>query len=232
MKLSTTFASAHTAVAARDLMLFALLLVTPACSSTPDGATGDASVDGATNESAADATPPDTSLIDGTPPSDTGTCPSATPLRCGATCVDSSSDHGNCGSCGHACAASERCSAGSCKTSGCASAADCNDGFNCTIDTCLSTGACAHAIGPNSGATACSPGQYCVVDKGCIASTACAKDADCADGNACHVNPHCDPASSVCTWTTLDKDHDGHPPIVCGGDDCDDSDPNTYPDAP
>ncbi|MBI5654844.1 hypothetical protein HZC53_04305 [Candidatus Uhrbacteria bacterium] len=104
-------------------------------------------------------------------------------------------------------------------------AVSCDDGFNCTIDACVA-GECKHSIGPNTGVTACPAGQYCTADKGCIASPACADVGDCQkafEGDACKTNIKCDPASSVCLFDILDKDHDGYPPQVCGGDDCDDS---------
>ncbi len=109
----------------------------------------------------------------------------------------------------------------------------CNDGFSCTVDACVA-GACKHSIGPNSGATACPAGQYCTVEKGCVASPACASVTDCQNawkGDACKTNIQCDPASSVCTFDVLDKDKDGYPPQVCSGGDCDDSDPSIHPGA-
>ncbi len=99
---------------------------------------------------------------------------------------------------------------------GCTTAADCSDGFSCTIDVCTA-GVCSHAVGPNSGATACPAGDFCLLDKGCIAGTVCATTAQCVTalgGDACKANITCDAATSVCTYTTLDKDGDGHPPIT------------------
>ena len=106
----------------------------------------------------------------------------------------------------------------------------CDDGIACTVDTCAG-GACSHLIGPATGATACPSGQFCEIGKGCQQAVACATKADCVKhwSDACHANVACDPARSVCTFTTLDKDGDGHPPIVCGGDDCNDASGAAYP---
>jgi hypothetical protein len=82
-------------------------------------------------------------------------------------------------------------------------------------------GACGHACGLG---LACTNGA-------CATGKACASDGDCADGNPCHIN-HCDARTATCTVKLLDKDGDGHAPIICGGDDCDDSDPTVYPGAP
>ncbi|MFA5186115.1 MAG: MopE-related protein [Patescibacteria group bacterium] len=120
---------------------------------------------------------------------------------------------------------------GSGGTGGGQCAGSCDDGFSCTIDTCVG-GKCTHSIGPNTGSTACPTGQYCAADKGCIASPACASSADCTkiwSGDACKSNIECDAASSVCTFDVLDKDGDKHPPQICGGDDCDDSASAVHP---
>jgi len=114
-------------------------------------------------------------------------------------------------------------------TSACATS--CDDGFSCTVDTCVGT-TCQHAIGPNSGATACPTGQYCTAAKGCVAAPVCATTADCTmawTGDACKSNIRCDAASSACLFDVLDKDKDGHPPVICGGDDCNDADPLIHP---
>ena len=111
--------------------------------------------------------------------------------------------------------------------------ASCDDGFDCTVDSCLNS-KCTHSIGPNSGVTACPAGQYCTVEKGCVANPACATDEQCAEsfkGDACKTNIKCDPKSSVCLFDALDKDGDKHPPISCGGDDCDDSAVTIHPGA-
>lgn len=109
---------------------------------------------------------------------------------------------------------------------GCKSSQECDDGKSCTIDTC-NAGKCTSTIGPAFGSTACPTGQFCTVKDGCVQAPACATDQDCIDawkGDACKTNPRCEPSSSVCVFDVLDKDHDGDPPQVCGGGDCDDAD--------
>jgi hypothetical protein len=83
------------------------------------------------------------------------------------------------------------------------------------------------------GATACPAGEFCDVLKGCVKGEACGSTAECQmklGGDMCKTNLQC--VSSICTYQTLDKDMDGHPPVACGGDDCNDDDPSVYPGAP
>lgn len=110
---------------------------------------------------------------------------------------------------------------------------DCNDGFSCTVDTCVN-GKCQSVIGPTTGTTACPVGQYCTVNAGCIAAPVCATVEQCQNAwkdDACKANLRCDAASSLCMFSVLDKDNDGHAPLVCGGDDCDDGNPSIHPGA-
>ena len=111
-------------------------------------------------------------------------------------------------------------------TTGCGS---CDDGIACTVDTC-SGGSCHHEPGPSS---ACPKGQSCDVLKGCVATTACTDDTQCAPlaVDPCKAKIHCDLALATCVYVPLDKDGDGHPPVVCGGDDCDDTSPDVHPGA-
>lgn len=114
---------------------------------------------------------------------------------------------------------------------GCTTAADCDDGIPCTIDTCA-LGSCRHAAGPNDGATACGVGRHCEVGKGCVPGIPCATDAQCEQrfaDDGCKANIHCEAASATCQFSILDNDGDGHPPIVCGGGDCNDADPSVFP---
>ncbi len=112
---------------------------------------------------------------------------------------------------------------------GCTSDAECDDGVDCTADTCTSaTGACRHQVVP----ALCPAGSSCHPVRGCEMGRPCATDADCADDDACTTNERCDPAARVCVVDPLDGDGDGDPPRVCGGMDCDDSRSTVYAGAP
>ncbi len=148
-----------------------------------------------------------------------------------AACSSPASDGGGSSGSGGTAAGGNAGTAGTGGTNVCGKS--CDDGFSCTLDSC-SSGQCQHTIGPNSGATACPTGQYCTLEKGCALPPACKDNADCEalwSADACKDNVHCDPASSVCLFDVLDKDGDGHPPQICGGNDCDDSDKSRYPGA-
>jgi Putative metal-binding motif len=62
----------------------------------------------------------------------------------------------------------------------------------------------------------------------------CNDDVQCQSalgGDACKTKIACDPASATCKFEVLDTDQDGHPPVVCGGDDCDDGEAAVHPGA-
>lgn len=91
-----------------------------------------------------------------------------------------------------------------------------------------STNSSDGGAGSGGGTTECTPQNDCIV------APACATTQDCEAawaGDACKSHIACDLASSVCTFELLDKDADGHSPLVCGGDDCDDNDADRYPGA-
>jgi hypothetical protein len=67
------------------------------------------------------------------------------------------------------------------------------------------------------------PGIICATTEQCVQKLG---------DDACKANITCDPADALCKYQTLDKDGDGHPPIVCGGDDCNDGDPTRFPGHP
>jgi hypothetical protein len=86
-------------------------------------------------------------------------------------------------------------------SSPCSDDTDCDDGLFCNgLEACVSEGG--------------GPGM-------CLASTpACAADATCdEDGDRCIAACGEEP----------DQDGDGHDSLACGGDDCDDTDPSTFP---
>ena len=51
---------------------------------------------------------------------------------------------------------------------------------------------------------------------------------DCDDGIACTTD-NCGESIRACWHGGRDLDSDGHGDASCGGDDCDDTDPNRYP---
>ncbi|MCZ7682429.1 MAG: MopE-related protein [Sandaracinaceae bacterium] len=112
---------------------------------------------------------------------------------------------------------------------GCTADGECEDGVDCTADTCtVATGTCRHQVVP----ALCPAGSSCHPVRGCEMGRPCATDEDCADDDACTTNERCDPAARVCVVDPLDGDGDGDPPRVCGGMDCDDSRATVYAGAP
>jgi hypothetical protein len=57
----------------------------------------------------------------------------------------------------------------------------------------------------------------------CVSSSECVQK---HGSDACKVNITCNPETAACAWSVLDKDQDGQPPLVCGGQDCNDNDPS------
>lgn len=129
----------------------------------------------------------------------------------------------------------------------------CTDGTPCTVDGCDgSSGTCYHHDAAEG--ASCDDGDLCTAhdschDGACVAAT----DLDCSDGNPCtadscsegtcaHVVAHlpCSDGNSctvdvcvdgVCISAPGDSDSDGYPSALCGGDDCNDGDKQTYPGA-
>jgi hypothetical protein len=107
-------------------------------------------------------------------------------LCCGAACVDLSSDPGNCGTCGDACAPGATCSQGSCSTL-CGEGIRCPAGFECFQDNIdAQFGSCV----PNR----CSAGQdgdVCLIDpKGAVGS--------CCGGTCVSFDSICGGLCQVC----------------------------------
>ncbi len=136
-------------------------------------------------------------------------------------------------------------------------AKDCNDGLDCTTDSCAGEG-CAHT--PND--TFCDDGIWCTVDtcgangargtdgcahkpddrlcKGCYGDGVCSLELgrcdgqapkNCSDGKAC-TGDSCDEKTGACVSGLRDDDGDGYAPLSCDPKgDCNDGDPSVYPGA-
>ncbi len=86
----------------------------------------------------------------------------------------------------------------------CTTSEDCDDGLFCT------------------GTIVCSPASPSADARGCVAPV----------GGACLAGQLCSEATQTCTTdcaVTRDADGDGHQAVLCGGDDCDDSDALRFP---
>jgi hypothetical protein len=86
----------------------------------------------------------------------------------------------------------------------CVTADDCDDGLFCT------------------GVSVCAPASPSADARGCVAPA----------GGACLAGQLCSEAEEACTTdcaVTQDADSDGHRALLCGGDDCDDSDSLRFP---
>jgi hypothetical protein len=118
-----------------------------------DAATADAPADATT----ADAALVDAALADATAMEAASGCDAGL-VACGATCVDLSSDHDHCGTCGTACALGQTCCAGSCTSTDV-------DSTNCggCGNACAVAGAICHG-----GTCGCNPPRSgsCGVDEG------------------------------------------------------------------
>lgn len=106
-----------------------------------------------------------------------------------------------------------------CVHQGCTSAAQCDDGVACTVDTCGASGSCLHA----PSAELCAADAICHPTAGCMTGRICGSPADCVDTDPCTRNETCNTVTATCTFTLLDNDHDGEIPLVCGGTDCNDA---------
>jgi hypothetical protein len=124
------------------------------------------------------------------------------------------------GDTGEAGAGGTTASGGSAQTGGTMVTPDeCTTAFDCPVVDICAPPVCA--VEPSSGALRCIPTAI-----------------QCNDGNACSVD-RCDPATGICRFDfPTDGDGDGFigeapldAPPNCGGEDCDDSDPNSFPGA-
>jgi hypothetical protein len=75
----------------------------------------------------------------------------------------------------------------------------------------------------------CDDGMYCNGVETCHPGMAGADARGCVAGMAPCDAGMCMEATQSCAMACPDRDHDGHTDAACGGDDCDDNDPNRYP---
>ncbi|MFK7985602.1 MAG: putative metal-binding motif-containing protein [Sandaracinaceae bacterium] len=82
----------------------------------------------------------------------------------------------------------------------------------------------------------CDDGVFCNGEESCSAGASGADARGCTQGSTedlCASNEVCDAATDMCAepdCSTPDADGDGDAAIACGGSDCDDDDPNRFPD--
>ena len=84
------------------------------------------------------------------------------------------------------------------------------------------------AAGPCASDSDCSDGLFCTGVEQCAPAMAGADARGCLSGPA-PCTTACDEMADRCATCTTDLDGDGHADAACGGDDCDDADPNRYP---
>lgn len=101
----------------------------------------------------------------------------------------------------------------------CVSAFECWDPDPCMVASCDGSSC-------RSTQRLCPGGTTCDSTVGaCTSRQACASSYDCADDDPCTSDERCDPATRTCAYVLLDGDGDGDSPTICGGRDCDDSNP-------
>lgn len=105
----------------------------------------------------------------------------------------------------------------------CAEDGDCDDGIDCTHDSCDTTRSrCVHTTDDSL----CDDGIYCDGVETCSATLGCQAGpvVTCTDQFTCTIDT-CIEATHSCQHVLRDADGDGDPPIQCNGTDCNDFDP-------
>lgn len=102
----------------------------------------------------------------------------------------------------------------------CSTAADCDDGFPCTLDMCVVGNVCDHD--PIDARCDAAAGESCVVGRGCVMGTPsdCRTDVECNDGNRCNGVERCIVERGICLPGTAQDCNDGN---ACTIDTCHES---------
>jgi hypothetical protein len=109
---------------------------------------------------------------------------------------------------------------------------DCNDDVDCTVDVC-DRGLCRNT--PDD--APCQDDQVCNGHEVCYPREGCGPGEPfrgCNDADACTMDRCVEPEPGMaptCEYLPLDRDSDTHVDSRCGGDDCNDIDPLSNPDA-
>jgi hypothetical protein len=110
----------------------------------------------------------------------------------------------------------------------CLDNAQCDDGLDCTLDSCnLDLHRCQSA--PDD--SRCDDGVFCNGDEQCDVQLGCrpGSQRDCSDDRTCTIDT-CIEATRSCQHVLRDADGDGIPDGHCmDGGDCDDADPSIFP---
>lgn len=113
--------------------------------------------------------------------------------------------------------------------------ADCDDDVDCTVDTCVISGA-------DNTCTNEPDDSYCESDNPCIEGETCSTVTGCIDGtevecpqtSAACMESVCNPLDGLCEDVFVDgadDDNDTYLDEICGGDDCDDLAQDVHPSA-
>jgi len=104
----------------------------------------------------------------------------------------------------------------------CETDADCDDGIDCTSESCNDRGFCNFA--PDNAMcqddSFCNGVERCDLTEGCVPGPL----ETCDDSDVCTLDS-CDEENDVCINVPRDFDQDGDPDQFCGGNDCNDRDP-------
>ncbi len=170
----------------------------------------------------------------------------------GSGCSNTPDDSNSCSD-GDDCTGGDYCSGGDCQPG--SEAPDCDDGEDCTDDSCVTGQGCVHTANDSN---SCDDGNACTENDYCSAGTCHGTSIACQDGNPCTTDGQCDPqsgcvfppddgagcvhadpcivndhcANGFCVGDPQDVDMDTYGDQACGGDDCDDNDPDSHPGAP